>query len=281
MIRSLLALFLMMSVANAEDAVDPRLTPEVLEAFVAHEFDDDGFKLPYRLMSPKEVDPVEKRPLVLFLHGMGERGDENQMQLVNGGATFASPDFRQRYRSFVVAPQCPAGTIEGFPTPDPDDDPAIEAKRAWTDPLSPKQQRVLNLESNPTPQLAAAKRLVEHLIETLPVDADRVYVVGLSMGGYATWELATRDPDFWAAAAPICGGGDSNHAARFSQLPLWAFHGGEDGVVPVQRTQEMIHGLRAAGGKPIYTEFPGVGHDSWTPTFQNRLVWDWLFAQRR
>ncbi|TWT46908.1 carboxylesterase family protein [Botrimarina hoheduenensis] len=254
--------------AIAEESLDQRITPDVLAAFDKAEFEHEGFTLPFRLATPEEVEG-EKRPLLLFLHGYGERGSENQRQLIHGGRLFASPEFQARYRAYVLAPQCPDGV-----------EPGGEEQRVWTR-LVRTESPTLSEEEALTPQLAAARALVEHLIATQPVDPDRIYVGGLSMGGYATWTLITQDPSRWAAALPICGAGDPSQAARIARIPLWDFHGDEDGAIPVERSREMIAALEAAGGRPIYTEYPGVGHDSWTPTFASRHVWDWLFAQRR
>ncbi len=267
----IMSLFLI-TAAQAEEPIAPAITPEVLEAFSPGSFDDDGFKLPYRLMSPNvEEGSDEKRPLLVFLHGFGERGDDNQRQLIHGGAMFASSDFRERHRAFVLVPQCPAGNQPGS------DDPLI-----WSLFLRPTNGSVpLGTDLPPAPPMHAVRALVDHLVETLPIDPDRIYVSGLSMGGYATWEMAAREPDFWAAAAPICGGGNPAWGARLTKLPLWAFHGDADTAVPVERSREMIAAINSAGGQAIYTEYPGEGHGSWNPTFASRQVWDWLFAQHR
>lgn len=255
--------------AVAEESLDERITPDVLEVFASDAFEHQGFTLPYRLASPK-VNADERRPLLVFLHGYGERGQENQRQLIHGGRTFASQDFRERYRAFVLAPQCPDGV-----------EPGTDEQRVWTRRLEREATPENDVQQAPTAQLAAAVALVDHLIATQPIDADRVYVCGLSMGGYATWELAARSPERWAAAAPICGAGDPGHAAKLVSLPIWALHGDADFVIPVERSREMVAAITAAGGRPILTEYAGVGHDSWTPTFQSQHVWDWLFAQRR
>src|SRR5690606_40817944 len=115
----------------------------------------------------------------------------------------------------------------------------------------------------------------------LPTDPERVYLVGLSMGGYAVWDLATRHPDAYAAAVPICGAGDPHHAARLAHLPIWAFHGDADTVVPPERSKEVVEAIHADGGRAILTLYPGVGHGSWVPMFASQEAWDWLFAQRR
>ena len=114
-----------------------------------------------------------------------------------------------------------------------------------------------------------------------PVDPARVYLTGLSMGGYGSWDLAARHPHRFAALLPICGGGDAATAPRLTSVPIWNFHGTADPVVPVERSRAIIKALTAAGGTPISSELEDVGHDSWTPAYGNAAVLDWLFAQRR
>lgn len=254
---------------------------DALKAFEARSYEHEGMTLPYRLLSPSKVDEGERYPLVLFLHGYGERGAENWRQLIHGGTTFASPELRQRYPAYVVAPQCPDGTEPGTVSVQPEDPPGTEAQRVWTWRLKRGDSPAIELDRSPTHQLTAVMRLVDALCAEFPVDRDRLYVGGLSMGGYATWELVTREPQRWAAALPICGAGDPTHAARLSGLPVWVVHGDADSAIPVERSREMVAALRAAGGRVVYSELPGVDHDSWTPAFQNRATWDWLFAQRR
>jgi predicted peptidase len=113
------------------------------------------------------------------------------------------------------------------------------------------------------------------------VNDNRVYITGLSMGGYGTWDALARRPNFFAAALPICGGGDPKTVARFVNVPIWCFHGDKDEAVRVQRSREMIEALKNAGGEPKYTEYAGVGHNSWTQTYANPAVFEWLFTQLR
>ncbi|TWT99815.1 esterase [Botrimarina colliarenosi] len=266
-----LSLLFVTATSFAEEPAGSPATPEPLQVFDAATFDDDGFELPYRLMAPKPTDDDEKRPLLVFLHGFGERGDDNRRQLDHGGSLFASADFRDRHRAFVLMPQCPAGN-----KPD-SDEPVV-----WSMKLRPTSVTVpLGIDQPPSKPMHAVRALVDRLIETLPIDTDRLYVAGLSMGGYGTWEMAAREPEFWAAAAPICGGGNPEWGERLKDLPLWAFHGDADNAVPVERSREMIAAINAAGGRAIYTEYPGEGHGSWNPTFASRQVWDWMFAQHR
>lgn len=230
----------------------------------------EAIELPYRLLPPIDPKAGERYPLVVFLHGFGERGADNERQLANGGAGLADPGFRRERRAFVVAPQCPDGI-----------EPSTGRDRAWIFRLQPGAPATIDLDRDPTPQLAAVHALVESMCEAHAIDRDRIYLIGLSMGGYGVWELATRHPETYACAAPICGGGDAMHAARLTGMPIWAFHGDADTVVPPERSREIIDAIRVAGGTPILTEYPGVGHDSWTPTLESRHVWDWMFAQRR
>ena len=250
---------------------------EVTAAFERHTFVDGDLELPYRLLAPIDVKEGKKYPLLLFLHGYGERGDDNERQLIHGGSLFASEAFRRRHLAYVVAPQCP----DKYETGTLGVKPGEEQFRSWILGFDREASSKFNSEGNPTEQITAVRNLVEQLRSELPIDENRLYVSGLSMGGYATWDLITREPEFWAAAAPICGGGDIRQASRLIKLPIWCFHGSEDSVVPADRSREMVDAINAAGGKVIYTEYEGVNHDSWTPTFRSRHVWDWLFAQEK
>ncbi len=249
--------------ARMTRAQQPAADPPIpgADAFEALEFTaDDGGALRYRLLKPLEVDLQQKYPLVLFLHGAGERGDENVRQLIHGGRNFADEGLRRRHPAFVVAPQCPA-------------------EKKWVE--VPWDRTKHEMPADPGETMRHVFELLDALQKEFPIDASRIYAVGLSMGGYGTWDILQRKPDLLAAAVPICGGGDPAYAKAFVTTPVWAFHGADDPAVPVTRSRDMIEALIAAGGHPIYTEYEGVGHNSWTETFDNRLVWDWLFAQRR
>jgi predicted peptidase len=137
-----------------------------------------------------------------------------------------------------------------------------------------------DLPETSSDSLALAVDIVRDLIEQKKADPTRIYITGLSMGGYGTWDAIARYPDLFAAAVPICGGGDPKTAPRFKQLPVWCFHGGRDGVVKPERSREMVKALEQSGGKPKYTEYPEAGHDSWTATYANPELHQWLFEQR-
>lgn len=197
----------------------------------------------------------------MFLHGAGERGTDNEVTLVHGAKRFAESRFQSRHPSFVVIPQCPADDV-------------------WASIERTHEPTVL--AASPSPALESVRRLIETLQKDLPVDPHRIYLTGLSMGGYGVWDLLMRDGDVYAAAAVICGGGDRHHSsmAGLARKPLWVFHGDRDPVVPVIRSREMVQRLRELGGEPRYTEYVEGDHDSWTATYDNPEVLDWLFAQR-
>ena len=229
--------------------------------FEAREYvDARGARLPYRLAQPAAVEPGVAYPLVIFLHGAGERGVDNRHQCVHGLPAMAGEEFRRRRPCYILAPQCPP-----------------ESK--WVDVAWADDRHAMTPE--PAVPLRQTLETVAQLRAELPIDPRRIYATGLSMGGYGAWDLAQRFPELLAAAVPICGGGDETLAPRLVGLPVWAFHGGDDDVVKPVRSQRMVAALRAAGGTPAYTEYEGVGHDAWTATYENRLLWDWLFAQRR
>jgi predicted peptidase len=222
--------------------------------------DAAGNKLLYRLLKPKDYDANRKYPVVVFLHGAGERGSDNFAQLKHGMADFASDAVREKYPAFVVAPQCPTN-------------------EKWVDVDWSSAKH--DMPEKPASAMRLTLAALEQLGKEFSLDADRFYITGLSMGGYGTWDALQRHPGMWAAAIPICGGGDPKHAAKFAKVPIWAFHGDKDTAVRPERSREMIAALKAAGGEPKYTEYPNTGHDSWTASYKNPDVHAWLFAQRR
>jgi predicted peptidase len=223
---------------------------------------DKGETLNYRLMIPKGYSPsgTERYPLVLFLHGAGERGNDNAKQLVHGTKEFATDANREKFPCFVIAPQCPGG-------------------KKWTEvDWSADTHKQPEEESI---SLKLTRDVMTSLEKEFRIDTKRLYVTGLSMGGYGTWDMISRTPDVFAAAIPICGGADETQAARLTKLPIWTFHGDKDGVVKPQRSRRMIEAIKKAGGDPKYTEYPGVDHDSWSRTYANPDVIAWLFAQSK
>ncbi len=220
------------------------ITP-IVDAFGKYKISHEGFTMNYRLFEP-ETEEGEKYPLVIFLHGAGERGYDNELQLRGnrGALTWAESDFQRKHPSFVVAPQVKPG---GW----------------WTNDN----------------EIKTVIALIENLLENYPIDESMVYITGVSMGGFGTWELIARFPDRFAAAVPICGGGDTTTSARIAHMPIWAFHGALDQVVLPRQSRNMIQALIQAGGTPGYTEYPEVGHDSWNYAFRDPYLLPWLFRQ--
>jgi predicted peptidase len=129
--------------------------------------------------------------------------------------------------------------------------------------------------------LSAVLEAVRKLLETSPIDPDRVYVTGQSMGGYGSWGAAATAPDLFAAAVPVCGGGNPADAARIAKVAIWAFHGDADKTVPVEQSRTMIEALKKAGVEPTYTEYAGVPHNSWDKAYAEDKMWEWMFAQKK
>lgn len=197
-------------------------------------------RMDYLLYLPKDYDKQESWPLLLFLHGAGERGDDLELVKKHGPPKLVAEG--QDFPFIIVSPQCP--------------------EDKWWEPL----------------QLVA---LLDEIGGKYKVDADRICVTGLSMGGFGTWRLAAYIPDRLAAIAPICGGGEAFTAKYFAHLPVWAFHGAKDAGVPLERSQEMVDALKKKGGSPKLTIYPEAGHDSWTETYNNPELYKWLLKQKR
>jgi predicted peptidase len=223
--------------------------------------EESGLPLPYRLFVPDAHDERSALGLLLFLHGAGQRGQDNQAQLENSALAFVESPAQARYPTVVVYPQCPTSA-------------------QWVD--APWDEGRYALATTPMSRpLAAAMKLVAGLAQEFPIDPDRVLVAGLSMGGYGTWDLLARRPQTFAGALPVCGGGDPTQAAAIHHVPIWAFHGDADPTVPVRGSRQMIEALRAAGGEPRYTELRGGGHDVWTQALGDPEVVAWLLSRRR
>lgn len=254
---SLVPLLLVMELAAMPSELALNRFEERVHVYTGGDYDHEPFK--YRLMSPPLIEPGKKYPVVLFLHGAGERGDDNALQLLYLPDQMAQNDWRVNFPCFLIAPQC-------------------RSEKKWVD--VPWDAMETEMPSEPSHQMQVALGILDNVLENLPADPQRVYLTGLSMGGYGSWDAAIRYPERFAAVAPICGGGDERGAARLVDVPIWAFHGDQDEAVPVERTRRMIKAIIDAGGEPKYTEFPGVGHNSWTPAYSdpNGLL-PWMFEQ--
>lgn len=258
--RIVIALFLYMgtwSIAPAQD----------LSLYTRKEFmSSNGISLPYRLLYPG-APASGKLPLVLVLHGGGERGNDNEKQLTHGANLFIDPSNRKNFPAYVLFPQCPG---DGY----------------WASATIERGTNPFKIEldySKPIPKgLEATVELVRHLIKTEKIDKKRIYITGLSMGAMGTFEAVQRYPKIWAAALPICGMADVNaYNAKAKKIPFWLFHGDADAVVSVSGSRDMVAKLKSLGYTVTYTEYPGVNHNSWDHAFKEENYLRWMFSQKR
>ena len=250
--------FAIADIAGADPGQDRK--PDLAKNMTKGLFEKEGKQLPYRWIKVGQ----EKNPaLVLFLHGAGERGADNEAQLTHGVGDLISWLEKMGKSAVVLAPQCQSGVwwadLEG------------NFRAAGGARLPDKPSLMMDLV------FGAADRLVE----SENVDRERVYVTGLSMGGFGSFAAVAYRPDFFAAAMPVCGGGDATKAETMKGVPFWVFHGEEDKVVPLGSSEAMVKALREAGAKVKFRKYPGVGHDSWSATYRDPAVWKWLFAQKK
>jgi predicted peptidase len=218
----------------------------------AHTFHSQGRiarQLSYLLYRPRQYAAEADRrwPLIFFLHGAGERGSDIELLKSHG-----MPRLVEQYPDFpfvVVSPQCP--------------------DRSWW------QMHVVT-----------AELLLNQIVATLAVDADRVYLTGLSMGGFGAWYMGARHPERFAAVAPICGYGLAScgfpqRVCNLRDVPVWTFHGAQDNIVPLEDTQKLVDNLRACGGNVRFTIYPDATHDSWTRTYSNPELYEWFLRHTR
>jgi predicted peptidase len=222
---------------------------------------DKGDTLRYRMLSP-DYDTLRKYPLVIFLHGAGERGNDNDAQLKWGVQAFATDEMMTMYPAIVIAPQCPVGM-------------------AWSNFSHYNSGRNMELQSTPSKPMELVIALIHEMIKKAPIDTNRIYITGLSMGGFGTFDAIERYPNLFAAAMPVCGGGDTSRAASIAHVPIWIVHGAEDGTVNPLNSVDMLQVLMKAGAHPGFSMYPETGHFSWLAAYNNRLAIEWMFRQRK
>jgi predicted peptidase len=231
------------------------------DRFEAHTFTGgDGHVMPYRLFRLRTI-AERTYPLVVFLHGSGGIGTDNNRQFTGGNLigsrVWALDANQERQPVFVIAPQSDEGWVE-----------------------------VINAETKAQPAEGTHGadllfELLDSVLPTLPVDRGRIYLTGQSLGGYGTFYMVMKRPGLFAAAIPVCGGGNTAEASKFRGVPIWAFHGSEDPVVAAQRSREMVEAIRSAGGSATLTEYEGVGHNSWEFAYTEPELLSWLYAQHK
>lgn len=223
----------------------------------------EGETLLYRILFPENYDESKAYPLVLFLHGAGERGDDNESQLTHGATLFLENG--SKFPAIIVFPQCPKESYWAH----------VERNKNGKDWAYP-------FFDDPTPPMQKVIALVDELVAAEAIDQSRLYVTGLSMGGMGTFDLLARRPNQFAAAAPICGGGNLTLAERYApNVPLWIFHGDADVVVPVELSRTMYERLQQLGADVKYTEYEGVNHNSWDNVFAEPDYLSWLFSHQK
>jgi len=222
--------------------------------------------LPYRILLPKDYDDSKKYPLILFLHGSGERGNDNELQLTHGADLFLKPEVQDEFPAIVVFPQC-------------------KENMSWNNIRynTSNGRPVITYSAQVTPNLHQdlLEDMIEELQSNLSIDEDRLYIGGLSMGGMGTFEVVMRNPDLFAAAFAICGGANPRIAETLSQTPFWIFHGDMDNIVPIDGSEEIYKALKKHNADVKFTVYPNVRHDSWTNAFAEPKLLPWLFSKSR
>lgn len=219
-----------------------------------------GDSLQYRFLFP-DNDPTRKYPLVIFLHGSGERGNDNNAQLKWGVMNFATDENMKKYPAYVIAPQCPLNM-------------------SWANTTRGKNGEI-TMQNTPSKPMQLLMELVNDVVKKFKVDTNRIYITGLSMGGYGTFDALERYPHFFAAAVPVCGSGDVTKAASIAHIPIWMFGGANDPSVNPNLLYDMVNALIKVGAHPGFTEYPNVGHFSWIAAYNDAMMMAWLFSQHK
>lgn len=258
--KRLIVIVVVLLICNAGFAQD-------LSLYEKHYHINGKDTLPYRLLLPANYDASKKYPLVLFLHGAGERGNDNEKQLIHGSKLFLSDGARTKHPAIVVFPQCPTNSFW--------------SNVSFKNDSAGKRQFIFSADAEPTPAMRMAQELLHHLIQKYPVEKMQVYVMGLSMGGMGTFEIVRRNPGLFAAAIPICGGGAPSTAQQLKSTSWWVFHGAKDFTVPIKYSEEMVKALEEVKARVKFTVYPDAGHNSWDPAFSEPDFLNWLFSHRR
>lgn len=223
--------------------------------------------LKYRIMYPEHFSKDKKYPVVLFLHGAGERGNDNQKQLTHGSKLFTDKINRGAFPAIVIFPQCPTDSY-------------------WSNAEVDRSSYPISLTFPKEKEATIALQLVIDLMQNITknnyVDNSKIYVGGLSMGGMGTFEIISRQPNVFAAAFAICGGGNTENVTNFAtKVPMWIFHGAKDNVVKPQLSVQMVNAIINAGGTPNFTLYAEDNHNSWDSAFAEPKLLTWLFSNTK
>lgn len=249
--KYLITIFFLFSLFN--------LTSQELKTYEKEIFVNENDTLNYRILKPLNYNPQKQYPVHLFLHGAGERGNDNVSQLIHGGNLFLEKENREKYNSWVIFPQAPQNDWWGYKDP---------YKFAY----NVKESKAISL----------VVKLMDSFIERSDVDTNRVYVSGLSMGGMGTFVILNLRPDMFAAATPICGDGNPDLVNNYAKkIPMWIFHGSDDTVVSPKKSLKMANAIIDAGGSPKITFYENVGHDSWNNAFAEKNFLKWIHSKTK
>ena len=215
--------------------------------------------LNYRILKPLNYDSTKQYPVHLFLHGAGERGNDNVSQLVHGSKLFLKKESREKYNSWVIFPQAPKNDWWGY-----------------------KDPYKLNYNVKESKAMSLVVKLMDNFSKRNDVNQNKIYVSGLSMGGMGTFVILNLRPDMFAAATPICGDGDPNSVNNYAEkIPIWIFHGSDDTVVSPKKSLKMANAIIDAGGSPKITFYENVGHDSWNNAFAEKDFLKWIHSKTK
>lgn len=262
MFSKILFVWMLVSIGFLGHAQDKNL-------YEKHWFIQNGDTMPYRLLLPENYDASKQYPLVVFLHGRGESGSDNQKQLAHGSALFLRDSIRKNYPAIVVFPQC---SNESYWS---------NVQATNTGERNSKRTFFFVPDGPASSAMTMMMSLTDHILLQYPVAKEQVYVMGLSMGGMGTFELVRRKPGVFAAAIPICGGANPATAKQLRKTKWWVFHGGKDDVVLPAFSENMVAALKKAKAPVQFTLYPNANHNSWDPAFAEPNLLRWLFAQKK
>ncbi|MDC0116790.1 prolyl oligopeptidase family serine peptidase [Flavobacteriaceae bacterium] len=245
----LIIVFLIFSNSNSQD----------LELFEKETFEFEKETLSYRILKPLNYNSNKQYPVHLFLHGAGERGNDNDSQLVHGGKLFLKKENREQYNSWVIFPQAQKNDWWGYKDP-------------YKFDYNVKESKAMSL----------VVKLMDDFTQRKDVDPNKVFVSGLSMGGMGTFVILNLRPEMFAAATPICGDGDPSLVSNYSKkIPVWIFHGSDDTVVSPKKSLKMAKAIIENGGSPKITFYENVGHDSWNNAFAEKDFLKWIHSKSK
>ncbi|MNK49422.1 esterase [compost metagenome] len=221
----------------------------------------------YRVLFPENFDRTKKYPILFFLHGSGERGNDNQSQLTHGGGLFLKEEVRKQFPAIIVFPQCSSDSFWSN----------VEFKQDATG----NREFLFQEGGQPSKAMQALLAMVDNFVKKPYVDKHQVYAAGLSMGGMGTYELLRRKPKLFAAAFTICGGDNVANVQKYKNTPLWIFHGEKDDVVPVLYSTSIADQLKVLGSPVKLTLYPNANHNSWDSAFAEPELLPWLFSKHK